>query len=151
MHLSAKADYALRAVAELAAASPGGLQAPELAARQSLPRKYLEATIRDLRRAGIVNSKLGIGGGFTLQRPAHKITVAEVIRATDGPLVTIRGRAPEDTVYSGVSEPLQRVWIAARRSLRDVLEAVTVADLVEGRLPPAVARLADDEESWVRR
>jgi len=149
VHLSAKADYALRAVAELAAASPGGLQAPELAARQSLPRKYLEATLRDLRCAGIVNSKLGIG--FTLQRPAHKITVAEVIRATDGPLVTIRGRAPEDTVYSGVSEPLQRVWIAARRSLRDVLEAVTVADLVEGRLPPAVARLADDEESWVRR
>src|SRR5215211_5552509 len=126
----------------------GWLAAPELAARQSLPRKFLEATLRDLRRASIVYSKLGGGGGFTLQRPADEITVAEVIRAIDGPLVTIRGRAPEDATYSGLSEPLQRVWIAARRSLRDVLEAVTVADLVEGRLPPGVARLADDEASW---
>ena len=151
MRISAKADYALRAVAELADAGGGPVKGEQLATRQDIPPKFLENILGDLRHARLVRSQRGAEGGYWLQRPAADITLAEIVRAVEGPLATVRGMPPEDVGYSGAAEQLQRVWIAVRRNLRDVLEEVTVADLAEGRLPERVAGLADDPDSWVGR
>jgi Rrf2 family protein len=151
VRISAKADYALRAVAELATADGGPVKGEQLATRQQIPPKFLENILGDLRHAGLVRSQRGAEGGYWLQRPADEITLAEIVRAVEGPLATVRGRRPEDVDYTGAAEQLQRVWIAVRRNLRDVLEEVTVADLAAGRLPDDVARLADDPDSWVTR
>ena len=104
-----------------------------------------------MRQAGIVRSQRGAEGGYWLARPAKEITVADVIRAVEGPLAAIRGEAPEDVVFSGSAESLGRLWVAVRASLRTVLENVTLADLAEGKLPARVDKLADDPEAWVRR
>jgi Rrf2 family protein len=149
VRISAKADYALRAVAELAAADGGPVKGEKLATAQDIPPKFLENILGDLRHAGLVRSQRGAEGGYWLQRPADKITLAEVVRAVEGPLATVRGQRPDEVVYSGPAEQLQRVWIAVRRNLREVLETVTLADLAAGRLPDEIARLADDPESWV--
>ncbi|MDQ3740239.1 MAG: Rrf2 family transcriptional regulator [Actinomycetota bacterium] len=152
MRISAKADYALRAVAELATAEGGGpVKGEQLATRQDIPPKFLENILGDLRHAGLVRSQRGADGGYWLQRPAGEITLAEIVRAVEGPLATVRGQRPEDVAYSGAAEQLQRVWIAVRHNLRAVLEEVTVADVAAGRLPAEVERLADDPESWVTR
>ena len=151
MRISAKADYALRAAAELAAADGGPVKGEQLAARQDIPPKFLENILGDLRHAGLVRSQRGAEGGYWLQRPASEITLAEIVRAVEGPLATVRGRRPEDVAYTGAAEQLQRVWIAVRHNLRAVLERVTVADVAAGRLPDDVERLADDPESWVTR
>ena len=151
VHLSAKADYALRALAELAAAADRNVRAEDLAALQGVPREFLENILLELRYEGIVNSKRGSGGGWSLGRPASRISLADVIRATDGPLVTVRGECPENIAYSGAAEALQEAWVAARRSLRDVLEHVSLADVAAGRLPAAIDRLARDPASWIRR
>ena len=151
MRISAKADYALRAAAELATADGGPVKGEQLATAQQIPPKFLENILGDLRHAGLVRSQRGADGGYWLQRPAAEITLAEIVRAVEGPLATVRGQRPEDVVYTGAAEQLQRVWIAVRHNLRDVLEQVTVADLAAGRLPDAVARLADDPDSWVTR
>ncbi len=151
MRISAKADYALRAAAELAAAGGGPVKGEQLAARQEIPPKFLENILADLRHAGLVRSQRGADGGYWLQRPASEITLAEIVRAVEGPLATVRGQRPEDVAYSGAAEQLQRVWIAVRRNLREVLEEVTVADLAARRLPETVERLADDPASWVKR
>ena len=151
MRISATADYALRAAAELAAADGGPVKGERLATAQEIPPKFLENILGDLRHAGLVRSQRGAEGGYWLQRPANEIALAEIVRAVEGPLATVRGQRPEDVAYHGPAEQLQRVWIAVRRNLREVLESVTVADLAAGRLPDQVARLADDPDSWARR
>jgi len=151
VRISAKADYALRAAAELAAADGGPVKGEQLATAQEIPPKFLENILGDLRHAGLVRSQRGADGGYWLQRPANEITLAEIVRAVDGPLATVRGQRPEDVAYTGAAGQLQRVWIAVRHNLRAVLEQVTVADVAAGRLPKRVERLADDPESWVTR
>ena len=151
MRISAKADYALRAAAELATAGGGPVKGERLATKQQIPPKFLENILGDLRHAGLVRSQRGADGGYWLQRPANEITLAEIVRAVEGPLATVRGQRPEDVEYTGAAQPLQRVWIAVRRNLREVLEQVTVADLAAGDLPARVERLAADPASWAKR
>jgi Rrf2 family protein len=148
MRVSAKADYAVRAVAELNGPDGELLKADEIARRQDVPRHFLDNILTDLRRAGIVTTQRGADGGSRLARPATDITIADVMRATDGPLAAVREVRPEQLVYGGAAESLPRVWVALRASLRDVLEKVTIADLVGGRLPRSVERLLDDPEAW---
>ena len=135
MRLSARADYALRAAIELAAAPNVRVTAEQLALAQDLPAKFLETILTHLRRSNIVRSQRGPDGGFWLARPAAEISLAEIIRAIDGQLLGIRGERPENVSYRGAAEPLQRVWIALRANERAVLEKVTLADIVSGNLP----------------
>ena len=151
MRISAKADYALRAAAELAAAGGGPVKGDALATAQGIPPKFLENILSDLRQSGLIRSQRGSDGGYWLARPAEEISVADVMRAVDGTLATVRGQRPEDVDYIGAAEPLQRVWIAVRHNLRDVVENVTVADLGGGELPAMVEALAKDPEAWVTR
>ena len=127
MKVSAKADYAVRAAAELAAAQDTGslVRAETIATAQGIPQRFLENILSDLRHAGLVQSQRGAEGGHRLNRPAAEISVADIIRAVDGPLAAVRGERPESVTYAGPAEPLQRVWIAVRKSLRDVVEQVT--------------------------
>lgn len=149
MHISAKVDYAVRALVALAAVGGGPVAGASLAKDQNLPAKFLEGILAELRRAGIVGSQRGAEGGYRLARPAAQISVADVIRAIDGPLAEIRGERPEATAYEGATKALQDVWIAVRASLRAVLEATTLADIATGRLPPNVRKLAADPDAWV--
>ena len=151
MKVSAKADYALRAAAELAAAGGGPVKGDALAAAQSIPAKFLENILADLRHARLVRSQRGSEGGYWLAHPAEEITLADVIRAVEGPLASVRGEAPEDVEYLGAAEHLQEIWIAVRASVRSVVEHVTLAELAAGELPPEIKRLGDDPEAWVRR
>jgi Rrf2 family protein len=134
MRLSARADYALRAAIELAA-QDGRVTADQLAQAQGIPGKFLETILTHLRRSNIVRSQRGPDGGFWLARPAAEISLAEIIRATDGQLLGVRGERPENVTYQGAAEPLQRVWIALRATERAVLERVTLADIISGNLP----------------
>jgi len=147
MHIPAKVDYGLRALLALSAAGVPQT-AEELAADQGLPPRFLGAIMADLRRAGLVASQRGAEGGYRLGRPPEEITLAEVIRALDGPLAEVRGYRPEATVYQGAAEHLQEVWVAVRASLRAVLEQVTLADVVAGHLPRSVARMTADPDAW---
>jgi Rrf2 family protein len=151
MRISAKADYALRAVSELAAAGGGPVKREAMSSAQGIPPKFLENILGDLRQARLVRSQRGAEGGYWLARPADEISVADIMRAVDGPLVELRGEAPEDVAYEGPAASLQQVWIAARASLRSVVEHVSIADLVAGKLPADVKRLARDPEAWQRR
>lgn len=152
MRISAKADYAVRAAIELAAAGDERpTKGDTIAQAQGIPLKFLENILADLRHAGLVASRRGQEGGYWLARPPADVTVADVIRAVEGPLASVRGGRPEDTPYEGNAEPLQRVWIAVRASLRSVAERVTLEDLASGRLPKHVTSLADDPEAWVTR
>jgi Rrf2 family protein len=152
MRVSAKADYAVRAALELAAASGDGpLKGERIAEAQGIPLKFLENILIELRHDGLVRSQRGPDGGYWLGRPADQIAVAEVIRAVDGPLASVRGEAPEGLEYSDSAKDLQTVWVALRANLRQVLEQVTLADVVAGRLPADVAALADDPDAWKRR
>ena len=151
MHISARADYAVRAAIHLASVSEGPTPAEAIAEAQHIPGKFLEAILATMRAAGLVRSQRGPHGGYWLGRPADAITVADVIRAVDGPLASVRGERPERTSYDGPSATLQQVWIAVRTNLRAVLENVTLADLAAGRLPADVRRLAAEEESWHTR
>ena len=148
MRLSARADYALRAAIELAA-QDGRVTADQLAQAQGIPGKFLEAILTHLRRSNIVRSQRGPDGGFWLARPAAEISLAEIIRATDGQLLGVRGERPENVTYPGVAEPLQQVWIALRANERAVLELVTLSDIVSGKLPEAVRNLTDNPKAWV--
>jgi Rrf2 family protein len=152
MRISARTDYALRASVELAAASAvGPVKAERLAAAQGIPLSYLENILGELRHARIVHSQRGPDGGFRLAKPADQVTIADIIRAVDGPLATVRGGPPEDSTYSGAASTLPRVWIAVRKSVRCVVEGVTLADVAAGRLPQAIDKLAEDAEAWVTR
>ena len=150
MRTTAKADYAVRAVVELAAAGEL-VTAEHIAQAQRIPVNFLENILRDLRRGGIVESRRGQQGGYTLARPAEDISIADVIRAVEGPLANVRGHPPEDLEYDGSAAKLRDVWVALRASVRSVLEHVTLADLARGELPPEIARLTSDADSWVRR
>ena len=148
MRLSARADYALRAAIELAAAEGTHLTADQLAQAQHIPGKFLEAILTQLRRAGLVRSQRGPEGGFWLARPAGEISLADIIRAIDGPLVGVRGERPERVGYTGAAVPLQLVWIALRVNERAILEEVTLAHLVAGKLPERVQLLTEDPRAW---
>jgi Rrf2 family protein len=151
VRISAKADYALRAAAELAAAGEGPVKGEALAAAQGIPGKFLENILGDLRHSGLVLSQRGSDGGYRLAKPAAEITLADVVRAVDGALATVRGEPPESVKYVGPAESLQEVWIAVRANLRAVVEEVTLADLAAGRLPDEVSALARTPDAWVTR
>lgn len=140
MRVSAKADYALRAMLELAAAD-GLVTAERLATAQSIPRKFLESILLQLRHAELVASQRGVEGGHALARPASEISVADVIRAVEGPIATVRGTRPEEVEYVGAAAALQPLWLELRAAMREVLEGATLADLLaRSATPPAKAR-----------
>jgi len=151
--VSAKSDYAVRALLELAQAGGGDgpVKGERLAQGQDIPLKFLENILIDLRHAGIVRSQRGAEGGYWLARKPDEIYVGEVIRAVDGPLASVRGEAPEDLDYEGAAEHLQTVWIAVRASLRSVVDELTLADVVAGRMPGHMKRLIDAPDAWSRR
>ena len=149
MRVSAKSDYALRALIELAAREDGSpVSAEELGKRQEIPHGFLQAILADLRRAGVVMSQRGQSGGWRMARPADSVTVADVIRAVDGPLVSVYGLRPEAVSYNESAEVLQHVWIAARSSLRDVFETVSIQALADRKLPDAVTARTQSEDAW---
>jgi Rrf2 family protein len=149
--VSAKSDYAVRALLELAQADEGPVKGERLAQAQEIPLKFLENILIDLRHAGIVRSQRGAEGGYWLARGSDTISIGEVIRAVDGPLASVRGEAPEDLDYDGAAAHLQTVWIALRASLRKVVDEVTLADVVAGRLPAQLKRLTEPPDAWARR
>jgi Rrf2 family protein len=151
MRTTAKADYAVRATIELAAAGDGPVTAEAVASAQEIPLNFLENILVELKRAGIVESRRGSAGGYLLARPAAEITVADVIRAVEGPLANVRGISPDALDYPGSATPLRDVWVALRASIRSVLEHVTLADIASGELPPAIAALTSEPDAWVRR
>jgi Rrf2 family protein len=149
VRISSKADYAVRATAELAvAAGDKPMTAERIAKAQEIPLNFLLKILSELKRARIVRSHRGAEGGYQLARPAREITVADVIRAVEGPLASVHESRPEEITYRGPAEPLQDVWIAVRANLRAVLESVTIADLATGSLPRKVKALAGDPEAW---
>jgi Rrf2 family protein len=150
MRVSAKTDYALRAAVELAAAAGGPpVKGERLATSQSIPLRFLENILLQLRNAGLIESRRGADGGYRLARPAAEITLADVIRAIDGPLAGVSGQRPETLDFQGRAEPLRDVWIAVRASLRGVLENVTLADVAAGELPENVRALVAEPDAWV--
>jgi Rrf2 family protein len=150
MRVSAKSDYALRALIEIASREDGTpVSAEEVGRLQDIPHGFLQAILADLRRAGIVMSVRGQSGGWRMARPASDVSVADIIRAVDGPLVSVYGLRPEAVSYNESATVLQLVWIAARANLRDVFEAVTVDMLANGHLPPSVMTLTKDDDAWV--
>jgi len=152
--ISARTDYAIRALLMLAqeAQSAGApISVETLARRQTLPRKFLEAILRDLRRAGIVDSQRGPTGGYMLSRLAAQISLGDIFRAVDGPLAEVRGLRPHETSYAGVAEHLPVVWVAVRASLRRVLDGTTLEELLSGELPVEVRSLAQDPQAWENR
>jgi Rrf2 family protein len=173
MRISAKADYAVRAAVELAAAAaetaepaavgtgagagvgadagPAGLAAETIATTQGIPPRFLENILAELSTAGIVQSQRGTQRSYRLAKPAGEITIADVIRAVEGPLATVRGARPEEAAYPGAAAELPRVWIAIRKNLRAVVEHVTLADVASSRLPESITRLASDAEAWITR
>ena len=152
MRISAKVDYAVRAVVELAASdSEKPVKAERIATAQDIPLNFLENILGELRHAGVVRSHRGAEGGFRLARPAEEVTVADVIRAVEGPLASVRGGPPEDANYAGAAAALLRVWIAVRVNLRRVAETVTIADIAADKLPSSVDELTEDPGAWVTR
>ena len=150
MRVSAKTDYAIRAVLELAAADDARpIKGERIATAQTIPLRFLENILMQLRHAGLVESRRGADGGYRLARPASEVTLADVIRAIDGPLAGVSGTRPEALGFDGVAEPMREIWIAVRASLRSVLEQVTLADVVADRLPSHVRDLLGDDEAWL--
>lgn len=148
--MTARSDYGIRAMIGLAACG-SSVTADTLAEQEDLPAKYLGAILSDLRRCGLVTSQRGVGGGYGLARPASAITVADVLRALEGPLVDVHGARPEDVDYNGSAQDLKQVWVATRASIREVLERVTMGDLAAGRIPQSVKRRTADPSAWVTR
>lgn len=148
MRVSARSDYALRAVAELAVAGEDRLKRDVIAERQNIPVEFLESVLLSLKHAGIVQSQRGVGGGFRLARPAAEISLGDVIRAVDGPMADVRGDRAEDTEYPGPARRLQDIWIAVRASLREILDGTSVEDLVRGKMPKRVRQLTEPPEAW---
>ena len=151
MRVSAKTDYALRAAVELAAAAPDGVpvKGERLATSQSIPLRFLENILLQMRHAGLIESRRGADGGYKLAKPPEEITLADVIRAIDGPLAGVSGQRPETLDFTGTSEPLREVWVAVRASLRGVLEEVTLAHVAGGELPANVRALTEAPDAWV--
>jgi Rrf2 family protein len=148
MRVSAKADYAVRAALQLASAPDGPVKGETIAKAQDIPLRFLENILAELRHAGLVQSQRGAEGGYWLARKPSEVKIADIIRAVDGPLASVRSERPEELDYQGVAEPLRDVWIALRANIRDVLELVTLADVVERDLPPSVVKLTKGDEVW---
>ena len=156
MRVSAKVDYAVRASIELAAAqerneSPRPVKAEALARAQQIPLKFLENILLGLRQSGIVESRRGPDGGHLLARPAAEISIADVIRAIDGPLAGVGGRRPDELEFTGSAVPMKEIWIAVRSTLRALLEEVTLAEVAAGKLPDHVAQLTANPRAWAKR
>ena len=151
MRVSAKVDYAVRAAVELAAAGEGPVKGERLAEAQAIPQQFLEQILLELKHHGIVRAKRGARGGYWLARPADEVTIADVVRAVEGPIAHVQSEPPESIEYAGNAASLQEVWIAVRASLRAVLEQVTLADLVSGELPASVEELAAQPDAWTAR
>jgi len=149
VRITAKADYAVRATIELAVAPPDvPVKGEDLARAQGIPRNFLENILTELRRAGLVRSRRGAEGGYWLARPAAEISIADVLRAVEGPLAAVQGVRPDRLEYGGAAARLPVVWVALRASLRDVLEHVSVADVARGELPAAIERRTEDPDAW---
>lgn len=155
MHVSAKADYGMRALLVLTAAHQEDasrlVKGESIAASQQIPLKFLEGILRQLRQAGIVASQRGADGGYRLDRDPSAVAIADVVRALDGPLAAVRGLRPEEIDYSGASEHLREVWVAVRAAMRHVLERITLLDVAEGRFPQEVSDLLAEPGAWRRR
>jgi len=151
MRISAKADYAVRAAVEMAGAGDEPVKGEKLADAQDIPLQFLEHILLELKHARLVRARRGARGGYWLAKPPEEITLANVIRAVEGPLANIQDQAPEATKYAGTSKELTDVWIAVRASLRRVLERVTIADLRDGKIPDEVLDLTQDDGAWVTR
>jgi len=152
VRITAKADYAVRAAVELAASGGSGpVKAEQISEAQGIPLNFLENILAELRRAGIVESRRGAAGGYLLARPASEVSLADVIRAVEGPLANVRGLSPDGLEYEGSAKRLRDVWVALRANVRGVLEQVTLNDVAKGDLPPHVAELTQDGDAWVRR
>jgi Rrf2 family protein len=148
MRVSAKADYAVRAAVEMAPASEGEpLKGEAIAAAQQIPLRFLENILTEMGEHGLVRSRRGQEGGYWLARSPDDITIAEVIRSVEGPLASVRGAGPDELAYGGSAEPLKGVWVALRANISAVLESVTLADVVAGKLPEPVRGLAEHPES----
>jgi Rrf2 family protein len=152
MRISAKADYAVRAALELAAA-PGGepVKGEQLAEAQGIPLQFLEHILLELKHARLVRAKRGARGGYWLAQRPDQISVADVIRAVEGPLANIHEDAPEDLHYEGAAERLRDVWVAVRANLRAVLENITLADIASGQLPWRIDAILNNPEAWLKR
>jgi Rrf2 family protein len=148
VRVSAKADYAVRAAVELAAADAGPVKGEVISSSQGIPLKFLENILGELRHAGLVRSQRGTEGGYWLARPAEEITLADVIRAVEGPLASVRGESPSQLEYSGAAQPLAKLWVAVRANLRAVLESVTIAQVAQDELPPLIGELTSDPGVW---
>ncbi|MCW2523163.1 MAG: transcriptional regulator, BadM/Rrf2 family [Frankiales bacterium] len=151
MEISAKSDYAVRALLELAEKAPNLVKIDVIVGDQQLPRKFVEAILGDLRRAGIVRSMRGADGGYALARPATEISIGSVIRAVDGPLAEVRGLRPDEMNYTGLAEHLPGLWIAVRAALRKVLDETSLQQLLTGKMPLHVRKMIEDPSSWTRR
>ena len=149
--VTAKADYAVRAVLELATVDEGLIKGERIAQAQGIPLKFLENILGELKHAGLVRSQRGTEGGYWLAKLPEEITIGDVIRAVEGPLASVRGEPPESVTYAGAAENLQTVWVAVRASLRSVLDDITLTEVVEGRLPQRVKRLTEQPDAWSRR
>jgi len=151
MRISAKVDYAVRAAVELAAAGDEPIKGDAIAEAQGIPLKFLENILGELKHSGIVASRRGAQGGYWLARPAEEVALAEIVRAVEGPLATVRGQGPESLEFVGAAAPLQKVWVAVRANLRAVMDRVTLADIVSGELPDDVSGLSESAEAWSPR
>jgi Rrf2 family protein len=151
VQISAKTDYAIRALLSLAAHEPDLVKVEVVVGEQGLPRKFVEAILGELRRAGLVRSQRGADGGYSLAKPASQITLGSVIRAVDGPLAEIRGLRAHETTYSGVAQHLPDVWVAVRAGLRRVLDETTLAQVLSGKLPTHVRKMVEAPDAWLPR
>jgi Rrf2 family protein len=151
VYISAKVDYATRVLLTLAASDGAPISGEVLATEQGMPVRFVENTLVELRRAGLVTSHRGSDGGYRLARPAAEIAVADVIRALEGPLAEVHGLRPDQRSYEGPAEHLQDVWVALRAAMRMVLEATTLDTILSGRLPARVAKLVADPDAWAPR
>jgi Rrf2 family protein len=152
MHVTAKADYAVRAIVELADSSQvAPRKVDEVAQAQGIPVAFVENILTQLRSSGLVRSQRGPEGGYWLAHPADEVNLAQIIRAVEGPLVGVRGQRPEEIEYVGSAESLKQVWVALRANLRKVLEHVTVAQVAAGEIPEEILALTREEEAWTTR
>jgi len=151
MRISAKVDYAVRAALELAAAGGEPIKGEAIADAQEIPLKFLENILGELKHTGIVASRRGAQGGYWLAKDAEEVSLADIVRAVEGPLATVRGQGPESLSYKGEAEPLQKVWIALRANIRLVMEDTSLADVVGGKLPSEVGELSEPAEAWSQR
>jgi Rrf2 family protein len=151
VRVTAKVDYAVRALLELAVANGGPVKGERIAQAQEIPLKFLENILIDLRHANIVRAQRGADGGYWLARPPNEVTLGEIIRAVEGPLASVRGEPPEDVNYTGAAQNLRTVWVAVRASLRAVVDELTLADVVADRLPTRIRRLTEAPDAWSRR